>query len=184
MSRDFATGMREIEVKLLSEENPKRASFSGNNAFYHHCDIYQGQANYAVCLHTIAAVAGKRVTLASNCQEAIEKRTCPAIQMRAKENEVGRALFFIDRVKMEQERDALIRETHVGLDIRYGKPRTSPSSLKGKWVEDKMDFSHIEKSAQDNTSPKSIGDIEVGQDALTSAINRTLEVSSGESRGI
>lgn len=180
---DFGTGMREIEHRLLAEENPKRASFSGRNAFYHHCDVYQGHANYAVCLHTIAAVANKRVTLASSCQEAIEKRTCPAIAMRSKENEANRALFFIDRVKMEEARDELFRETHGTLDIRYGKSRTSPSAMRGKWVDDNMDFSHLEKSVDENVSSgsksKGLSEIEVGQDALTAAINRTLEISSG-----
>lgn len=181
MSRDYASGMREIEIRLLAEENPKQASFSGSNAYYHQCDVYEGRANYAVCLHTMAAVAGKRVTLASGCQEAIEKRTCPAIAMRGQEVQAGRALFFIDRVKFAEERDALFQEIFGASSIRYGKPRDGVGAIKGKWVEDRMDFSHLEKSSVQNVSskPRSIEDIQVGEDALTAAINRTLEQEHG-----
>ncbi len=109
----------EISQDCLTKEIPIQLSMAGYNAYYHHCNVYQGRSSYAVCQHTIDAVSEGRVQLRSECQNAVLNGTCPAIKMREQEREAGKALFFIDRretLKKLGEQLATPSST-----VRYGK---------------------------------------------------------------
>lgn len=183
--------LSQIEFQLLSEPNEVNASFSGTNSYYHYCDVYGGRASYCVCLHTIAAVGAGRITLSTGCQDAIMKKTCPALFMRAKEIKEGRALYFLDRNKFTTLRDEAYDEFYNKTPYGFGKPKAQSAALKGKWVEDKMDFSHVEKSASENSAkvPKKqnasngLLDVDVSasnDDALRNAINTKIEELNNE----
>lgn len=71
------------------------------NAFYLHCSVTEQYRPYAVCLHLCQKrKEGRLPEIYSDCSVAIGKKRCPALSMRAEEKESGRALYFIERVKL------------------------------------------------------------------------------------
>ena len=82
---------------------PITASLDGKrNAFTHACKHTQQSRHYASCLH-IASPDSKKSehfkTLYSDCITAVDKGLCPAVDMRNKEIEAGKALYFKERVR-------------------------------------------------------------------------------------
>jgi len=84
---------------VMTEENlPVEASKSGDNAHYISCEEYGGYRAYAVCLHVIEAYQkGSPRWQDPECNFAITKKTCPAMELRKQELEAGRALFYRQR---------------------------------------------------------------------------------------
>lgn len=110
----------------------RKLSMGGINAFYFHCDTYQGRSNYAVCQHTIDAVLEERVQLRSGCVDMIRNGTCPALAMRKREEEAGKALFFIDRrEQLARFAEASAKSSEL---VRYGKSRAGNPMPRGRQV--------------------------------------------------
>lgn len=69
------------------------------NSYCFGCQVLEQQPHYALCLHKLALrKQGRLKEDWQGCSTAIGKKTCPAIDMREREVEKGRALYFIERV--------------------------------------------------------------------------------------
>lgn len=81
---------------------PITASVDGKrNAFTHACAFVGHSRHYATCLHIADAEKPKSEhfkTLYADCLTAVRKGQCPAVDMRAKEIEAGKALYFKERI--------------------------------------------------------------------------------------
>lgn len=124
-----------IEIKLIQEDNPLEMSLGGRNTVYHPCEVYQGRPSYASCLTVINKIrAGNELikTLRPECVTAVENGTCKAMGMRKEEELAGRALFFVDYLRMREERDraaalALLNSPiKLKRSTREGMPRGKP----------------------------------------------------------
>lgn len=159
---------------------PLKLSISGTNSYYHHCAIYHGRSNYAVCLHTIAAVKNGEETLRTECAEAITRGTCPALHMRAQEELEGKALFYVDRVA---QRAAIDANLAAAKDVvQYGKRKHASDTLKTTRAtpEQLHDFAERTKSKEKAAPPvkkprEEIDTKLVGANVLGQAINNMME---------
>lgn len=104
-------------------------SASGNNAYYVACSVVGQHAAYAACLSRLTQRKEGRLSVSyAACSSAIGKKDCPAIEMRKQELAAGKAMFFINRIKLtaySNERDAVATQElanrmqpHVPADYR------------------------------------------------------------------
>jgi len=121
-----AQRLPEPTQECLDKEIPIELSMAGYNAFYFHCDTYHGRSNFAVCQHTIDAVVDRKMQLRSDCPGAIECGSCPALAMRKREQEAGRALYFEDR---RERLKKLQEELNTPSEIKYGKQRQNARAM-------------------------------------------------------
>lgn len=84
-----------MEIHTIeSSANGKR------NAFHHHCDVVGHFRPYATCLHLCKErKEGRLNPIYADCSAAIGKKRCPALSMRAEEKEIGRAIYFVERMR-------------------------------------------------------------------------------------
>lgn len=83
-----------------NENYPVEASATGKNAYMHACDIVQQRVPFAACCIRIQdRKAGRLSKELATCSAAIGKRECPAMAMRQRELDAGKAIYFIDRQK-------------------------------------------------------------------------------------
>lgn len=112
------------------ETLPIEASEQGNNTCLVKCKVYNAQRHYAVCLRVIKQFDdGTPNENEPDCNAALmDGDRCPAYDMRAKERDAGKALFFVPR---EQSHfPALPKGVTIfdrGFDIGWRKP-DKPSS--------------------------------------------------------
>ena len=121
--KSMDTNEKEVSEECQSTVIDLEMSMGGKNAYYHHCNHYQGRTNYAACLHTINAVQGGRTSLRNSCVNAIQCAGCPAMKMRERERQEGRALFFIDRLEIIRKLDEA--NAQPSTVVLYGKRRVS-----------------------------------------------------------
>ncbi|MFT4064243.1 hypothetical protein [Paraburkholderia sp.] len=83
---------------------PPDASMRGDNAHYlDYCEAGGHRPGYAVCLNKIKAVEERRLEgQLGGCEAAINGRTCPAFHMRENERLEGRALYYVNRSKLNE----------------------------------------------------------------------------------
>lgn len=113
-----------MEATSKGKNIPIALSMSGQNAHYHHCEIFAARSSYAVCLHTIAAFERSvEDQLRLECSSAISGGSCPALAYREQERAAGEALFYQHRDELRKHYDDLA--TSERLDIRYGKSRSA-----------------------------------------------------------
>lgn len=87
----------EINKPELSEDGKR-------NAYNHHCEVVGHMRSYAVCLHLCKSrKEGRLSAIYADCSVAIGKKRCPALSMHAEEKEAGRALYFIERIRIAAE---------------------------------------------------------------------------------
>lgn len=68
------------------------------NAYYHSCVVTGQHRAYAGCL---ARIDG-RIGGDPNCDTAIGRKSCPALDMRQQEVESGKPIYFVERAKAEE----------------------------------------------------------------------------------
>lgn len=91
-----------INIANVETALPIEASARGDNAYYcEFCNFCGHRPSYAACLDRIKH--GVRSTNFSDCTTAIQRRHCPAMEMRAQEIEAGKALFYISRADVHYE---------------------------------------------------------------------------------
>jgi hypothetical protein len=173
------------EEEIRAREYPVSASKSGQNTLYHHCAVYDGRSNYAVCLHTIAAVLEKRAQLRSGCPEAIQNRTCPAMRMRKNELDAGRALYYIGRPDIEALRRKQAEEDYANSPIQYRRRQgVSQPALKGtpggridfsKYEADRAAAANAERTTPAKEKAKQLDADLIGGQSIQNAINATME---------
>lgn len=168
---------RKPTQECLDKEIPIKLSMAGYNAYYHHCELYHGRSSYAVCQHTIDAVLEQRVTLRSECQNAIESGLCPAMKMRKEEAAAGRALFFTDRRERMAELNARLKEPSTV--IRYGKPKVAPEALKTVAADEKAQekFRLMTQRVKPEPKPENPDELNaelVGRNLLGEAVNSMM----------
>lgn len=73
---------------------PPEKSAAANNATRLNCSEIEGRQRYAICLNVIAAKERGDIRGFERCTKAIDAGLCNAMKLRAKELEVGRALFY------------------------------------------------------------------------------------------
>lgn len=93
--------------RVLLREHPLDASMSPQNTVYFHCDVYQGRPSYAGCLHFLEAHRAGRDVLRPECQQAVARGTCPAVQMRKRETKAGKALYAVPYAELQAVRQEL-----------------------------------------------------------------------------
>jgi hypothetical protein len=165
--------------ECLEKEIPIELSMSGHNSFYFHCNTYHGRSNFAVCQHTIDAVEAERVQLRSECPTAIACGTCPAMGMRQREREAGRALFFSDRrVRLAQLDESIKQGSEL---VQYGKPRSAASQMKTSWSPSREPASVRSTTINGSTSAPQKSDVInadlAGRNLLGDAIGNLMEAS-------
>lgn len=94
---------REQEKFEDNEIYPIEASELGINAYYiPGCEVVGHQPSYAACLKKVAERKNGRLpTHHADCLAAIGHKTCQAMRMRKEEVVEGRAIYFINRKKMQ-----------------------------------------------------------------------------------
>jgi hypothetical protein len=115
---------------------PVDASMRGDNAHYlDYCESGGMRPGYAVCLNKIKAVEENRMSgMLGACEAAIQQRTCAAFHMRDKERLEGRALFYINRNKLnahiaELNKLPIQSEFLNELKAAQSKTPTKPASI-------------------------------------------------------
>lgn len=84
---------------------PPEASMRGDNAHYlNYCEPGGHRPGYAVCLNKIKAVEEHRLSgQLGGCEAAITNRTCAAFHLRDQERLEGRALYYVNRSKLNEQ---------------------------------------------------------------------------------
>lgn len=128
--RAEAKGNSDWSELCLEREISLDESASTHNAFYFYSDFAQGRINYASCLKAHDLVQAGREDVMLSCCDPATSQSCPALKMRAREVEAGRALFFIDRRSLVKDNEDRLARLQSSNNFRYGKARTSVESLK------------------------------------------------------
>lgn len=104
------------------EVYPASASALGSNALHiHACPIIGQSQPYAACLKRIADYeAGQIQEAYTECRRAIGGPACTAYTMRAEEQKAGKALYYINRAKLQ---------AHSGTIIASDLPRARISDV-------------------------------------------------------
>lgn len=100
---------------MSTAQLPPEASRAGKNRYYHECEPVGSSRHYGICLFTIEAFERGQKLMEAPCVNAIKAGTCPALAMREREREAGRALYFVeadpakavDRAAAQRERNAV-----------------------------------------------------------------------------
>ena len=139
--------MAEMEEKyrtdLEGNPYPLEDSESGKNAFYFSdCEVPGHTVAYCVCLKKIKDHNEGKLSLAhSDCGSAIDRNQCKAARLRREEKEVGHALYFISRKRLNDEYDAMraaAGERMTALCMKKDK-FNMPKSKSAASVEKKID---------------------------------------------
>lgn len=112
-----------------AENYPVESSASGENAYYlNNCEVVGHRPAYCVCLRKIEERKnGALATVYSDCSAAIGKKQCPAQRMRKEELAEGRAIYFINRRKVNafrQYEEEMERQRLSVTPPAKDKPRT------------------------------------------------------------
>lgn len=130
-------------------------SESPQNAFYlKGCNHVQQSPSYAACLSKIKqSKEGTLPTLFSACGAAISSTLCPAIDMRQRELAEGRAMFFVNRVKLNEFIAERTGTQHV--QLRESKPVQTPQTVKQAFDENENGYAAAINAAMAKlSSPK------------------------------
>ena len=101
------------------------------NAFSHTCAVVGHTKGYAVCLSLIARRNEKNLdALYADCLQAIDKKRCPALLMRAEEASAGKAIYFRERIKNLGETLLKAASEMIGLPVTKGFTKVATSSKK------------------------------------------------------
>lgn len=97
MSKNSKPAYEDVEVYLPSlSERPV-------NAYYLRCEVVEQTTPYAACLDKIKLrKEGRLSTSYAACSAAINNGRCPSLAMRKEELKEGRALYFLNRTKMNE----------------------------------------------------------------------------------
>lgn len=156
---------------------PITASPDGRrNAFTHGCKHVGQTRHYASCLHISNPDSEKSEyfqTLYSDCIQAVRKGLCPAVDMRNKEIEAGKALYFKERVVYMGQK--LI---DAAVDV-FGFSR-SPATVENATM--KVMKNRPSKTVKDKSpvSSKKADEVDMGTyaDALNNAQAKAVETQS------
>jgi hypothetical protein len=79
-------------------------SAEGTNAYYcDYCNVAGYRPNYASCLRRIKdAEKGELSTVEASCGTAIKRGICPSLELQREEVKAGKALYYLNRIKMRQ----------------------------------------------------------------------------------
>lgn len=84
--------------------NDLNKSVGGANRYTFWCDYYEQRRYYGACLSLKDAFDNKRIRpeeSGQSCANAMNKGNCEACNLRAKEVDAGRSLFFVDELTRE-----------------------------------------------------------------------------------
>ncbi len=109
---------------LLLKEYPVELSRSPQNTIYHYCDVYQGRSSYAACLHFLDANIEGRGYLRPDCEVAVKKGICPAVKMRKRELQAGRALYYVNYQEIGEMRRVAYEREAAESPIQFRKNKT------------------------------------------------------------
>jgi hypothetical protein len=130
LNRDKFTKENEMSEKFIDEHiYPINMSTSGANAFYlDECNVSGCRPNYAVCLNRIEQIKSDQLK-GHDCEAEIQRKTCPAAKMREEELVVGKAIYFIDRAKLQAFTEANAGKASVGHGRRGSIAPAKPSAV-------------------------------------------------------
>lgn len=129
--------MTNIEGYVDDEVYPVEKSAGGSNAYcMKACVVVGYQPAYCICVNKIQAMQ-RDDTLRGleECESAIRHGACPAVAMREEELKAGKAIYYINRVKLQKFNDAqadmeadLLRRK-MGIERKAGKHIASVPSV-------------------------------------------------------
>lgn len=124
-------------MQFVDEEiYPAAASAGAWNAFYmSNCDVVGHRPAYCICVNKIQAMErdGKLPT-GMSCEREIRHRECPALEMREQEVLADKAIYFVNRNKLQEfnrerervEREKLLEERQKAREAN-GKKSSRPA---------------------------------------------------------
>lgn len=171
--------MKAIELVQLqdTERYPIHSSTLGTNAYYlDFCNFGGHRPSYAACLSRIGLFhANEEIGVnCAECSVAISRRSCPALAMREEELEAGRALYYINRAKLQKTND----ENLVISGGKMNREAVSVSQITLSNTRHKAKFSQTKE--QENfttTSPQRSSGSDYA-DAINTYITKTSSVES------
>lgn len=84
------------------EEYPVEASRGGRNAFYKPCDVVGHSPAYCICVNKVHAYNRGDRNFWPECITAIDNNRCQAVGMLAEEQKAGKAIYFVNRTKLQE----------------------------------------------------------------------------------
>ena len=111
---------------------PPAMSMAGRNTVSFHCVPVGYTPGYAVCLHKLAAYERdfNQLKCSPACERAIGLEQCEAKNMRTKENDAGKALFFVDRAEVMAEWDKETERLSPKRGTKTVPPMVLPANMK------------------------------------------------------
>lgn len=92
---------------------PIEMSASGSNAYYcEFCNFGGHRPAYSACLGRINS-EGKISSNYSDCKVAIQRRHCPALEMREEELAAGHAIYYTDRAEIQAQNEQRLNRQGV-----------------------------------------------------------------------
>ncbi|WP_354734634.1 hypothetical protein [Acinetobacter nosocomialis] len=152
-----------MSSKKIKVEEPLdvELSKSGTNAYY--CDFCPhtgNRPNYAACLNRIERVQkGDDKEMEVVCTVAIHRHHCEALEMREREIEAGKALYYINRAEIQKK---------VGINLA-----NKDNSISSKFTYKSALTNEKSEKVEEETPLKSKGDL-----TLIDAINSNLKKKS------
>lgn len=108
-----------MNTNLQDEFYPASASADGHKNAFHlgNCDLVGHRPPYASCLFKLNEwkVRGLGAACAS-CATAMARNECPAQAMRAEELLAGKAIYYIDRARLQSQNDGREEQTQARLN--------------------------------------------------------------------
>ncbi|WP_151710774.1 hypothetical protein [Acinetobacter brisouii] len=124
-----------VEFHNTEVYSPSKSQ-EGSNAYYlEYCLHGCHRPNYAACLNKIDTVQiGTALLNDSGCTAAIERQECPAQRMRKEEQSEGRAIYYMNRVKLREHQcaNAELMGVRLGSQVKREMLSAPTPSSKGQ----------------------------------------------------
>ncbi len=124
---------RNIRLVEFNDEEIYQPEMSahGTNAYYcEFCNHAGYRPNYASCLRRIAdRKAGRLDTNEAQCSTAIGNKACMALEMQKEEKQAGKAIYYVNRVKMRQNQVENAALVGIKLGQRVSRGLVNPKPI-------------------------------------------------------
>jgi len=115
------------EYLVDDEIYPVEASLWGTNAYHFSCTVRAGTQANCICANKLKAFDEKRFGgILEECHDAIRVGTCPARAMRREEELAGKAIYFVNRKKLQAANDARDAAARATVPAKWGEKKPAP----------------------------------------------------------
>lgn len=175
--------MSNYEYLVDDEIYPVEATLWGTNAYLFPCDVRGGTQANCICANKVKAFDEKRLGgIIEECVGALRSGTCKAKEMRREEEIAGKAIYFVNRKKLQaanDARDALIR---AAAPAKWGEKKAAPSRPAPRMYDavPQQKTEHVTPQVKTQPSVSSASFSDGGDYAA--AINRAMSEAAVESK--